>query len=167
MNRSDIEFFEAYKRLDKLCGEILNCSNGVSEYISEMERSPEGQYKVASWNTDYKELKHIKWVRNQIAHDATDFPVSDESDILFAESFYDRILNQDDPFARLRKSQFVQKQSVANHKQENSKQTTISHFEKENFDRYQQSAKQDSSYGYVWMIAVGFLLLFLYLICRY
>ena len=46
-------------------------------------------------------LKHIRWVRNQIAHTPSNVPFSTEEDLEFAASFYERILNQDDPFARL------------------------------------------------------------------
>lgn len=102
MNQQDIDFFEAYKHLDKLCGEIFNCNNGVSKYILEMENLSGAQYKVASWSSDYKSLKHIRWVRNRIAHDSADFALSDENDLYFAELFYDRIMNQEDPLAKLR-----------------------------------------------------------------
>ena len=33
MQAIDNEFFDEYKKLDKICGEIFNCTNGVSEYI--------------------------------------------------------------------------------------------------------------------------------------
>lgn len=42
MNQKDIEFFEAYKRLDVLCRDVLNCKNGVSEYIQQMGGIPSG-----------------------------------------------------------------------------------------------------------------------------
>ena len=105
MNQIDNKFFEAYKHLDKLCGEILNCDNGVSEYISEMETTPQGQYKAASWSSDYKSLKHIRWVRNQIAHSTSDCVYSNYEDLEVTESFYDRIMNQEDPLAQLRKAE--------------------------------------------------------------
>ena len=35
----DNEFFEAYKRLDRLCSDIYGCRNGVSQYIEDMERA--------------------------------------------------------------------------------------------------------------------------------
>ena len=42
MEQIDNKFFEEYKRLDKLCGEIFSCRNGVSEYITQMECTSQG-----------------------------------------------------------------------------------------------------------------------------
>ena len=39
LNQQDNDFFEAYKHLDSLCGDILHCKNGVSEYIRQMEET--------------------------------------------------------------------------------------------------------------------------------
>lgn len=36
MNNLNWEFFEAYKRLDELCKQILLNDRGISEYIDEM-----------------------------------------------------------------------------------------------------------------------------------
>lgn len=105
MNQIDNDFFEAYKHLDKICREIFNCGNGISEYISEMEKLPLGQHIVASWTSDYKSLKHIRWVRNQIAHETSDFAHSNPDDLEFIELFYDRIMSQEDPLAQLRKKE--------------------------------------------------------------
>jgi len=82
MSPTDNDFFEAYKHLDKLCCEVLNCSNGVSTYIEQMEASPSGRRLVPAWDSDYSALKHIRWVRNQIAHDTTGCAISSESDVL-------------------------------------------------------------------------------------
>lgn len=103
MQELDDKFFKEYKRLDKLCSEILSCQNGVSEYILQMERTSSGQYKIPSWNEDYKKLKHLRWVRNQIAHDTSSYMISEETDLLEVIDFYNRIMNQNDPLAQLRK----------------------------------------------------------------
>ena len=102
MNQPDIDFFDAYKHLDKLCGEVFHCSNGVSEYISQMEKTPSGRFRVPLWENDYRSLKHIRWVRNQIAHDSSGCTISTIDDLYFTEEFYNRVMNRDDPFARLR-----------------------------------------------------------------
>ena len=112
MNQRDNTFFEAYKRLDRLCRDILNCQNGVSEYIQQMDKTPQTQYTVTNWEKDYKMLKHIRWVRNQIAHDTSDAPFSTEADLEFTNAFYDRIINQNDPFSHLRKAE--QRKTYAN-----------------------------------------------------
>ena len=44
MQATDQAFFEAYKRLDRLCSDAFSCRNGVTAYIDEMNRcSPRGQ----------------------------------------------------------------------------------------------------------------------------
>ena len=58
-------FIEAYKRLEKLCGEILNDDRRISAYIDEMVNAPRGSYLVSGWDDDLKKLKHYRWVRNQ------------------------------------------------------------------------------------------------------
>ncbi len=99
MNRSDNEFFENYKCLDKICGEIFGYTNGVSEYIRAMEEE-HGQLDLRSdWVRDYKQLKHVRWVRNQIAHEAADERISKDDDTRFVLDFYDRIMRQTDPLA--------------------------------------------------------------------
>ena len=105
MNEIDITFFEAYKRLDKLCMDLLSSNTGVSEYISQMEASTSGQRYVPSWNNDYQMLKHLRWVRNQIAHDITGGTISDEADLTMVRDFYERIFSGEDPFTQLRKAQ--------------------------------------------------------------
>ncbi len=102
---ADNDFFEAYKRLDKLCSEMYSCQNGVSEYIAQMERlTYNGQYRVSSWDTDYKTLKHVRWVRNQIAHDSGSYQISEPDDLDFVQDFRSRIFSGDDPLTLLRKA---------------------------------------------------------------
>lgn len=69
MGPQDNEFFEEYKRLEHLCSDMYSCKNGVSQYIEDMEsRSPRETSLISSWYTDYKLLKHLRWIRNRIAH---------------------------------------------------------------------------------------------------
>ena len=101
----DMDFFEAYKRLAKLCSEMYACNNGVSEYISEMERlSSQGKHRVPSWNNDYMMLKHVRWVRNQIAHESDSYQISEPEDLEFVQDFRSRIFSGNDPLTLLRKA---------------------------------------------------------------
>lgn len=69
MNNTENRFFEQYKKLDNLCKDLLNNNQGVSAYIKEMEKIPIFERQlVKSWDSDYKMLKHIRWIRNNIAH---------------------------------------------------------------------------------------------------
>lgn len=106
--RLEIEFQEAYKRLDKLCKELFASETGVSTYIREMENAPTDYPRAAAtWWKDYKELKHVRWVRNQLAHEvgALEAGICTKEDLLCAQEFYKRIMKAEDPFALARKSQ--------------------------------------------------------------
>lgn len=104
MQALDNEFFEAYKRLDRLCSDIYGCRNGVSRYIEDMEgASYQGRLVVPSWEQVYKTLKHLRWVRNQIAHDSGQILICNESDIRDVNDFYDDIMTGCDPLTQLRR----------------------------------------------------------------
>lgn len=160
MEPLDNKFFESYKHLDKLCGEIFCCQNGVSEYISQMEKTPYGRNKVASWDNDYKTLKHLRWVRNQIAHDITGHLISTQKDLLLAEDFYNRIIKQEDPFAQLRK---VQKNS-SNVRNKHETRHLDNHYNApHSFTEFKQSKSDKSGYtGAVFFIIFIFLLLLVF-----
>jgi len=61
-------FMDSYKRLEKLCGDVLNDDRRVSAYIDAMLSTPHAEYFVVGWNEDLRKLKHYRWIRNQIAH---------------------------------------------------------------------------------------------------
>ena len=60
-------FINSYKRLEKLCNEIYDGNHGISAYIDDMARLTSAPLYVFSWNDDLKQLKHYRWIRNQIA----------------------------------------------------------------------------------------------------
>lgn len=73
-NNSDSEayvmgFIDAYKHLEKLCGDMLHDDRRLSAYIDEMLRLSNGARYVRNWDYDLKQLKHYRWVRNQIVHE--------------------------------------------------------------------------------------------------
>ena len=73
MNNTENRFFEQYKKLDNLCKDLLNNNQGVSAYIKEMEKIPIFERQlVKSWDSDYKMLKHIRWIRNNIVKTSSD-----------------------------------------------------------------------------------------------
>ncbi len=94
-------FIESYKHLEKLCGEILNDDRRISAYIDEMINTPRGSYLVRGWDDDLKQLKHYRWVRNQIAHepDCTEQNMCEPYDTVWLDDFYSRIMDQTDPLA--------------------------------------------------------------------
>ncbi len=104
------EFFEKFKRLDRLCRDIYGSTPdnklGVTLYLEDMEQnSYQGALKVTNWTSDYTHLKRVRNLRNEIAHsdEPLDYDLCTEEDIDFVESFRERILNQTDPLALLRK----------------------------------------------------------------
>ena len=124
----DNEFFEAYKRLDRLCSDIYGCRNGVSQYIEDMDGAfYQGRLAVPMWEQAYKTLKHLRWVRNQIAHDSGQILICDESDIQDVNDFYDDIMSGCDPLAKLRR--YREDRAVvpkASHRMESATIPTIS-----------------------------------------
>lgn len=92
-------FMNSYKRLDNLCKDMNG--KGVSGYIEDMERNPNGNYFIADWKNDYKTLMHYRYIRNKIAHDnyAEEANMCSDKDTEWLETFYKRILNQCDPLS--------------------------------------------------------------------
>ncbi len=101
-----MSFLYSYKRLEKLCGEIMDDDRCVSAYIDEMIKLSRGSIVVKNWDEDLAKLKHYRWVRNQIAHnpDCTESNMCQPGDSEWIDDFYSRIMNQIDPLAKYRKA---------------------------------------------------------------
>lgn len=99
MRELNIEFQEQYKRLDKLCREMYARGEGISAYIQDMENTPYNErYCVYNWDSIYKELKHVRWMRNQLAHELDiDSAFCNQTDIDWLKNFYESILCGNDP----------------------------------------------------------------------
>ena len=112
----NIEFQEEYKRLDRLCRDCLSSSEGVSEYIRQMEATPFGDRRyTASWQSDYEQLKHVRWVRNQLAHEvgSLNSDICTRDDLEWVQNFYTRIMKGGDPFSVVRKAKEAERQRLA------------------------------------------------------
>ena len=123
-------FIEAYKRLEKICGEILNDERKVSAYIDEMINPSRGEYFVSGWDKDLKQLKHYRWIRNRIAHDpgCTEKNMCTDSDTEWIVNFHSRIMNQTDPLALYRKAiKSQQKQTVKSTGYQDYKEQNCNH----------------------------------------
>lgn len=106
------ELFEEFKRVDAICRDMFSCQYGVSEYISQMEQNaPQMRYGISSWDEDYRKLKRIRWLRNQIAHE-TSTPGCTDDDVAWLKNFHNRILTQQDPLAALEKKRRQAGQSM-------------------------------------------------------
>ena len=114
LNNINIEFFDEYKRLDKLCSEIYDqSSGGITSYINDMESvsSFEAQ-KILGWNSTYNKLKSLRHIRNQMAHGEGSFGDYECSydDVEWLRDFYSKIMNVSDPLAIYRKNMKIEKQ---------------------------------------------------------
>ncbi len=99
MDAVQIELLEEYKYVDSICRDILSAEKGVTAYIEQMEATPPTIWcKIAGWDDDYRKLKHIRWLRNQIAHD-TGYVQCTSSDVAWLKAFHNRLLTQRDPLA--------------------------------------------------------------------
>lgn len=104
-------FMESYKHLDNLCKDMNGI--GITGYIKDMEQEPNGDFYVDEWKKDYLQLKHYRYIRNQIAHEnyANESDMCSAEDTAWLDKFYQRIMGQTDPLAlcykktRLRPSQ--------------------------------------------------------------
>lgn len=92
-----MQFLNAYVALDTLCNDIFSVKNGVSAYIEEIERK--GLYY--RYNYDYNQLKHVRWLRNQLMHETYSESCS-VKDIEFVEDFRERIMQERDPLSEQR-----------------------------------------------------------------
>lgn len=99
-------FIDSYKRLEKLCSEIYDDNHGVSSYIDEMINTPIGSRYVRGWDDDLKQLKHYRWVRNQIVHEpgCTEENMCEFGDAEWLEQFRSCIMSATDPLAIYRKA---------------------------------------------------------------
>ncbi|MDE6471513.1 MAG: hypothetical protein K2L52_00600 [Clostridia bacterium] len=101
MLEKNVEFIEQYKRLDKLCKETLNSYEGVSSYISEMEATPfEATVNISEWDMTYKQIKHFRWMRNQLVHEISlDENLSTNEDIMNIKNLHELIVKAQDPLS--------------------------------------------------------------------
>lgn len=113
-------FFDEYKSLDRLCKDILESENGVTEYIERMEREERGKMIVADWDRDYKKLKSMRYLRNRIAHEdgINESDVCSPSDTSWVMEFQDRIMAEEDPLTVLYNYDASQKKEKAGSKKE-------------------------------------------------
>lgn len=112
MNRLNYIFFEEFKRLDKLCGQLYGAQNGVTHYIDNMKTVPVNNYRyISGWNSDLKELIRLRHIRNYLAHTEGAFEEENctQKDIDWVRGFHNRILHQSDPIALLHKNSIIRR----------------------------------------------------------
>ena len=103
MQQIEIDFFNAYKEFDALLGGMLGSDHGVGDYIEAMESTSTGKAKlVPTFYEDLKELKHLRFIRNKIAHETSDAHCTKE-DLDLLTDFHERALVGQDPLAVIKR----------------------------------------------------------------
>lgn len=101
MNSIENELFEEFKYVDNICRDMYRAEKGVTTYIEQMEMTPQAvSSRIPQWEYDYKQLKHVRWVRNQISHEIC-YVECTEADVNWLKDFHNRLLNCQDPLALL------------------------------------------------------------------
>lgn len=153
MRKVNQDFFEEYKRLDKLCGEIYYVSCGITSYIDNMKNEAwYGNQYILNWEKDLKNLIRLRHTRNYLAHTegAFDEKVCTQEDIEWLQNFYKRILSQSDPislqYQRVQKEKQVSERSRVDGEQNEkaSESVMIKKDNPVNKERVPQKGKQDN-----------------------
>lgn len=101
MREIEAEFLEQYKRTDNICRDMFSAETGITEYISRLEKSQRaGMSRIPGWNSWLYDLKHLRYVRNQITH-STGSSDCNEEDLATLDDFRERLLNYSDPLSLL------------------------------------------------------------------
>ncbi len=135
MLRIENEFFTLYKSVDAICRDMFRDERhfngkgeevfGVSAYIRIMEEAdPSISGVFPEWNDYYKTLKHLRWLRTQIAH-STEVSQCSEDDLKDLKAFHSQLLKQTDILARVaqRKAGQVQTKKSAKTSAKRKKRT--------------------------------------------
>ena len=81
---------------------MFGTGQGVTTYIQQMEAVADlGRQQVPGWQEKYKMLKHLRWIRNQIAHDEAVKELY-EDDLMELQHFHQHLLHRKDPLAMVR-----------------------------------------------------------------
>ena len=112
MRDLNIDFLDLYKRVDRFIRDAYASSEGVSEYLRQMEQNDfKGRNLVPNWATDYNWLKRLRWIRNQLSHEVGyDSDICEEADYLWLEEFRSRLYAANDPMSMLRKNKNAERQ---------------------------------------------------------
>ena len=117
MDAIQIELLEEYKYVDAICRDMLGAEKGVTAYIEQLDETPMTvRYWITERNDEYRQLKHIRWLRNQIAHSTGSFECS-QADLDWLKGFHNRLLTQQDLLAKahrvIKESQIQRQQQLA------------------------------------------------------
>ena len=112
MRELNIRFLEEFKIVDRFIKDSFGTSEGVSEYIRQMEAVTVGGHRyVKTWEADYRMLKHVRWVRNQLVHEVGyDSTLCEQGDYQFIKLFGERLCACEDPISLMAKAEKAERQ---------------------------------------------------------
>ena len=111
MKKTEIEFFDEFRKVETILNDRFDCKNGVSEYINRMsEKQSTGEKKVPTWKDDFKTLKHLRWVRNQIAHNSETENICKKEDLKALKEFHKALDSGKDPLSLIARKKKAVKQ---------------------------------------------------------
>ncbi len=101
MRDLNVGFSDLYKQVDRFIKDAYSSQEGVSEYIRQMESlGYRFRAYVGCWDKDYKMLKHVRWIRNQLSHEVSyDSDICGEDDYDWLASFSARLYSANDPIS--------------------------------------------------------------------
>lgn len=114
LKQLNYDFLEAYKALDKLCGDMYHSKFGVTNYIDHMkEETYNGGHSIAYWDFILDRLIHYRHIRNKLTHDVGSFETvsCSQSDINWILDFHESILKRTDPVSELLRKRVREKQA--------------------------------------------------------
>ena len=119
MRDLNIDFVDLYKRVDRFLRDAYDSSEGVSEYLRRMEEtSSRGRQYVTSWESDYRQLMRLRWIRNQLSHEVGyDSDLCEAEDYHWLEDFHNRLYDTADPLAVLYRIENAKRQQTERRRQ--------------------------------------------------
>ncbi len=164
-NNINIEFFDEYKRVDKLCADMYGkSSGGVTSYIDDMASvSSSDVQKILDWYSTYNKLKSLRHIRNQMAHGECSFDDYECSydDIKWLRDFRNKIMNVSNTLAIYRRNIEIKKQLKNKHIHKQPVETWIDGSDK---DMYFTKNNSDERLDLKVVLIILFLILILIII---
>ena len=114
MDSLNMQFLKSYIVLDSLLKDMYQSKNGVTEYINDMIEIENGSAFVYDWDSNLKQLKHLRHIRNRLCHETGSFgeDLCSESDIRWLNNFRENLINQTDPLSLYEKHMETIKKSI-------------------------------------------------------
>ena len=118
MDSLNMQFLKSYIVLDSLLKDMYQSKNGVTEYINDMIEIENGSAFVYDWDSNLKQLKHLRHIRNRLCHETGSFgeDLCSESDIRWLDNFRESLINQTDPLSLYEKHMETIKRSSVTEK---------------------------------------------------